>query len=348
MSRLPALISLAALLALPTSCGSLGGGSPSGWYVVKSKRFVTYTSSLRNHDEAMRMLELQYAALSSSFFKKDIGAIEVLFLEQIEFRELLGERREFAVVPSLPGAQRQGPGQGQGIGQRGLIVMSRQGEWQRDVTEALAHLFIHRTIPSAPLWFHEGFAGYSRMAELREHNDKRVACFGKPGFTGPVPVVVPVERTLDASWDDYDGDDGRLWYKNSARMLIDFALHGEGGKHAPAVGRMVGGFLQGKSSREIMADAFPGMDFGELTRRLKEHMADVVNNTAPRPRGDCPRPFVVPPEKAPDVEDHLRTAADAADIKAALAALKRLPRREGFPPWFPPEIVERTEATAAR
>ena len=328
-----------ALVLLTTACAG-AGGSTSGWQSVTSKRFVTYTPSLRNHGEVIRELEEQYAALASSFFKQDIGQVEVLFLEPPDFAELLGYRRRYATLPRLPGKE---PGR---IGRQGLIVLPRGEEGRRSISQALAHLFIHRSIPTAPLWFNEGFAAYTRLAEYHEKGDRRVVCFGKPGFSR-YETFIPLDKVLTATWEDYDGDEARYWYRNSARMLIDYALHGDGGKHAPAVGVMVRGFLANQPAGEIIESAFPTMSLAALSDRLNRHLSDVVNQP-PTVRGLCPLPFFVPPQKAADKGPHSESPVDPSEIKAVLRALERLPRRDGFPGWFPEEIVARAEAPPAK
>jgi hypothetical protein len=64
-------------------------------------------------------------------------------------------------------------------------------------------------------------------------------------------------------------------------------------------------------------------------------------------RGECPLPFIIPPEKTADDGEYQVAPANPQDIQVALAALRRLPRRQGFPPWFPEEILARAEGQSA-
>jgi hypothetical protein len=326
---------MAVLLILGSACAHTGTTRTEGWHAVTSKRFTVYTGSARGHREALDTLEYHYAALSSSFFKMDVGRVDVLYLENADFIDLLGVDRGFAAMPRVPGGGK--------IGQNGLLVvrpLGGVGGAQYTTAEALTHLFVHRAIPGAPLWFHEGFAAYSRMAQYKEGEGRRVACFGTPGATDR--RFMPLDRMLATSWDEYDGDEARTWYKHSARMLIDFAMHGDGGAHRPAMGVMVEGFLAEKRSEDVIKAAFPSLDIKALAERVTAHGLDVVNQPLTS-RGLCPLGFPIPDDKKADEGERAETPADAADIKALLAGLRRLPRKNGFPAWYPPAIIETAE-----
>jgi len=66
-------------------------------------------------------------------------------------------------------------------------------------------------------------------------------------------------------------------------------------------------------------------------------------------RGICPMPFPIPPEKAADIGDKPLEAADANDIRAVIAAIKTLPlRSDGYPAWFPEEVIVRAEKSPGK
>jgi hypothetical protein len=150
------------------------------------------------------------------------------------------------------------------------------------------------------------------------------------------------------TWDEYDGDEARSWYKNTARMMIDYAMHGDGGKHQRAMFVMVDGFLKGQDSNSIIKAAFPLMDTKKLSERVTEHGLDVINRPA-NIRGVCPIPFPIPDDKVADIGDKPLAAADANDIRAVLAAIKSLPRRsDGYPGWYPEDVIEKAEKSPAK
>jgi hypothetical protein len=333
-----AMLSLT-LALLGTGCAATGLNSPDGWHVVKSKRFTMYTATSMSHSETLNGLEYHYASLSSSFFKKDIGNVDVLFLENTDFTDLFGTRRNYIVLPRVPGGGK--------VGKDGLMVVRPlHGAGDNTAAEALTHVFIDRVIPSAPLWFQEGFSSYARMAEYKEGEGKRFACFGQPGFNET--RFIPIDKMFAMSWDEYDGDEARSWYTNTARMLIDFAMHGDEGKHQPAMGVMVEGFLANQDTTKIIKSAFPNMDMKQLSERVTAHGLDVINRPA-NIRGICPIPFPIPDDKAADIGDKPLAAADRADILAVIEALKKLPRRsDGYPGWYPLDVVEKAEKSPAK
>ncbi|HXU79808.1 MAG TPA: hypothetical protein VN914_00305, partial [Polyangia bacterium] len=206
-------------------------------------------------------------------------------------------------------------------------------------TEALTHLFIEQKFPHAPLWFHEGFASYARTVEYRQGEGRRTACFGVP--KGKTDTLLPLEKVAAISWDDYDGDEARSWFQYTGRTLFDYILHGDEGRNREKITPFVAAVAEGKRLDGAVAAAFPGQSLAALDKKLGEHSADVgyqMGNES-KVRGLCPLPFAVPEDKAADQGERKISPAAPADIKAMLDALKKLPRLDGFPPWYPPEVV---------
>jgi hypothetical protein len=333
-----AAMSVVLVTVLGAGCASTGLNSPDGWHVVKSKRFTMYTATTLSHSELLNGLEYHYAALASSFFKKDIGNVDVLYLESEDFVGTFGNRRSNLVLHRVPGNGK--------IGKDGLIILKAvQGDL--GAAEAITQVFIDRVLPTAPLWFHEGFASYGRSGEYKEGDNRRIACFGGSAANDPRFAFdarfLPLDKLFAMSWDEYDGDDARTWYKNTAHMLIDFAMHGDGGKRQPAMGAMVEGFLAGKDTAAIIKTAFPDMDVKQLSDKVIAHGTDLANRPT-NIRGLCPIGFPIPPEKVADIGDHALEAADPADIRPVIAAIMSLPQRDdGFPGWYPEETIARAE-----
>jgi hypothetical protein len=333
-----AVLTLVSIASLAAGCASTGLNSPDSWHVAKSKRFTMYTATTLSHSETLNGLEYHYASLSSSFFTKDIGSVDVLFLEHNDFTDIFGTRRDFVALHRIPGGGK--------IGKEGLLVVRPMHDRDNSSAEALTHVFIDRVLPTAPLWFHEGFSAYSRSAEYKEGDGKRFACFGRPGATDS--HFMPLDKVFTMSWDEYDGDEARSWYKNTALMLIDFAMHGEGGTHQKAMGAMVEGFLQGKDTATIIKSGFPSLDGPQLSERIINHGKDVLNQPATI-RGICPIAFPIPPDKVADIGDKPVEAADGNDIRAVIAAMKTLPRHDdGYPSWYPEAVIVQAEKSPSK
>jgi hypothetical protein len=334
MNRAAMPLVFPAALAAALGCGSTGLNAPDSWHVVKSKRFTMYTPTTLSHSELLNGLEYHYASLAASFFTKDIGNVDVLYVEDTDFDDTFGTRRSHLVLHRVPGTGK--------IGKDGLIVLKGvQGDL--GAAEAVTHVYIDRVLPTAPLWFHEGFSSYGRTTQYKEGDGRRVACFGAPVTSGS--HFMPLDKVFAMSWDEYDGGEARTWYKNTARMLIDFSMHGEGGKRRGAMGAMVDGFIAGRDTPTIIKAAYPDMDVKQLSDRVIAHGTDVVNMPI-TVRGLCPIGFPIPPEKAADIGDHPLEAANPDDIRAVIAALRTLPlRKDGYPSWYPEEAIARAEKT---
>jgi hypothetical protein len=323
---------LGGVMALSVGCAHGGIGNPEGWSLMQSQHFNVYVGAPRHATTALAGLEYSYASLSSSFFRGvDLPKVDVLFLEEDDFGDLLGFRRNEVVLPKLPSSATS-------VGANGLIVL-KDAQSDQSGTEALTHLFIEKKFPHAPLWFHEGFASYARTVEYRGGDGKHAACFGVP--KGDTEPLLPLAKVGAMSWDDYDGDEARSWFKYTGRTLIDYILHGDGGKNMEKISPFVAAVAAGKPLDGVVAAAFPGQSLDALDKKLSEHSADVsyqLKNES-KVRGLCPLPFSVPDDKAADQGERKMSPAPAADVKAVLEALKKLPRLDGYPAWYPPEVV---------
>jgi hypothetical protein len=218
----------------------------------------------------------------------------------------------------------------------------RPGSSDNAYAEALNHMIIHRTMPSAPLWFRDGFSAYVRLGSTGRTEDKRtVACYGFAGASDW--TFIPLPKVLAMKWEETNGVEARSWYKQTARMLIDFTLHAEDGKRAPALAALVGGFLEGKEISRVIADAFPDLSLDELGRRVASHSSLVTGGGGANARGLCPLQFEVPAEKEPDLASERKLEpVPPEEMKPLLEGLLRLPLREdGYPVWYPPEAIDK-------
>ena len=305
---------------------SLAIGCGGSFTEMKTKHFIAYSTKPRDHRLSLLRLEFAYAALSSSFFPKTEPApVEVLFLDNGSFTGLLGLRRRAASLARVPG--------GGAIGKGGLIVL-REEDTGRLEAEMLAHQFLHEAMPQAPLWLHVSLASYLRTLEYREaEGGQGIACFGRQqGLEGQIPL----KELFSTDWDQYD-EGPRRWYDDTARMLMDFIVHGDKGSHFSKLPSILTAAGQGVDGPTILAQAFPGMSLAALNTRV----TDFRRNQGEQMERDlmCPLPVPIKPGKEPDEGDPRERPAPPEAIEALRTALERLPRREGFPAWFPPEKI---------
>jgi hypothetical protein len=324
---------LAGAMTLVVGCASGGIGNPEGWTLMQSQHFNVYVGAPRHATQTLAELEYAHAAFSSSFFRGvDVPKTDVLFLEEADFQSLVGFRRKEMILAKLPSKDTQ-------VGADGLIILE-DTTGDHGINRALAHLFIEKKFPHAPLWFHQGFSSYARTLMYRRGDNNAAACFGTPSG-GSHDTLIPLDKLGSLSWDDYDGDEARSWYDYTGRTLFDYVLHGEGGKNKERIGPLVGAMASGGSLTASINAAFPGITLAALDKQLGEHQADVVYHleNATKVRGLCPIPFVVPPDKFADQGERKMSPANPADIKAMLEAIKKLPRLDGYPGWYPPEVI---------
>ena len=327
-------------------CGSMAGGcahggigSAQGWSAVKSRHFTVYARIPRETQLLMRDLELAYASLGSTFFKRvEMPHVDVVALSPEVFEQVMGFRRSIVALAAVPG--------GGDIGKDGLLF-TKDDQGHPNVAEALAHLFINKSFPTAPLWFHEGFAGYVRTVQYRSGSNGQVACFGVlPREKEP---VLPLQKMLAISWDDYDGDEARNWYRYTTRLVIDYIFHGAEGKNAVRMRPLIDALMAGKSGPETLEAAFPSISLDVLDHKLSEHAADLVyqvTGESPK-RGLCPIGAAIAGDHAFDDSKPTVEPAPAPAMEAVLQAVLKLPRRDGYPPWYPADVIARASATAS-
>jgi hypothetical protein len=322
----------AGAMTLAVGCASGGIGNPEGWSLMQSQHFNVYAGAPRHATQALAELEYAHSAFQSSFFRGvDLPKTDVLFLEESDFQSLVGFLREEMVLAKLPS-------QATKVGADGLIII-RDTTTDHGINRAMAHLFIAKKFPNAPLWFHEGFASYARTVQYKRGDGQAAACFGTP--SGKPDTLIPLDKLAGMSWDDYDGDEARSWYEYTGRTLFDYILHGDEGKNKERIGPLVGAMADGKPLSAAVNAAFPGTSLAAMDKKLGEHNADVVYHldNATKIRGLCPIPFKVPDDQFADQSERKISPAPAADVKAVLDALKKLPRLEGYPSWYPAEVV---------
>jgi hypothetical protein len=260
----------------------------------------------------------------------------MLLLENEDFGEMFGLKRGGVALASSPAGAK--------LGKDGLIVLRPDPEGD-DGAEMLTHIMLHKLIPTAPLWFHEGLAGYIKKLEYKEGTGVRAACFGKP--QSDPSTFIPLQQLIGMSWDDYDGDNARGWYKHTARSLIDYIVHFNNGQYFNKLPVIFEGLAANKPSADLLASTF-GMSVADLGQKVNEFNNEVSHaaSTGATIRGLCPLGVGIPDANAPDANGPHPVWGNLSptDFTSLIEALKKLPRRDdGYPPWYPPDIVARAK-----
>jgi hypothetical protein len=319
-------------VTLVAGCGHTMFSSVDGWRAVKTKHFTFYTSTRLLYSTTLAAAEHSYSAVASSFFQgADVGNVDVLFLENEDFGALLGYKRHVAVLAKVPGNGR--------IGQNGLVVLQTDPTG-RTVHGPLMHLFMQKRVPHAPLWLHEGMAGYAGTMVVMAGNGQ-VACFGRP--MGSRDPLIPLDQLFTLSWDQF-ADGPQSWYHHTAAVLVDFILHGDKDSYRPRLDGIVQRVSEGEPAPAVFAAVFPEMTLEALNTRISGHSRDLQYISGSPVRGRCPMGFDIPPDNIADPEQRQITPVPAADMSTLIDAIKKLPRRDdGYPAWYPPEVIARVE-----
>ena len=323
---------------LGTGCGHTVFNSMEGWKAVKTKHFTFYTTTSQLYTTTLVAAEHSYSAMASSYFKSaDVGNVEVLFLENDDFGGLMGYKRSVAVLAKVPGNGK--------IGQNGLIIM-QSDPTGRSAHGALMHLFVQKSLPHAPLWVHEGMAGYAGTMVVMGGGGGQTACFGRP-MSGRGSLI-PLKELFALDWDQF-AEGPRQWYHHTAAVLMDFVLHADKARYRDRLGPMFERVSGGEPAPQVFSAVFPELPLDVLDARISDHQQDLIHIAGTPVRGRCPMGFDIPAQNIADPEQREITAVAPADMTELMNALKKLPRRdEGYPAWYPPEVSARVEAGPAR
>jgi hypothetical protein len=318
--------------ALIIGCAHPGISQTDGWSAAKTKHFTMYVPTGDRFGATLLALEYSYAAFSASPFFKDVdmgGPVEAMYVNGQDMTELFGFKRDGAALASVPGGSK--------LGATGLIVLQDDPDGDKGA-EMLAHLFIQKRLPKAPLWFHEGFSAYLRSVKYQEGEGKRGGCFG---FAGSAPETwIALDKLFNLTWEEYDAPTAKSWAKHSARTMVDYIIHIEGGKYfAEGFGALYDGFGAGKGSAEVVGQIFGGGALAELNSKVMDHGKSLA--TIGKARGLCPLGVGIPEDKAADKSDPKMEEIPADDMAKLIQGLMKLPGRgaEAYPPWYPPDMV---------
>jgi hypothetical protein len=349
-----AVVALGFCLTLASGCATY-----EGWSAVKTEHFTLYTAGISNHQDVIRALENGYSGFAASpFFKSSaasVGKIDVLFMDDQDFLDLMGQRRSGAAIAKVPGDGK--------IGKDGLLVLHpfTLNEMTTDLTldsdlkatgdadanpggraalEMLAHLFIVKAFPKAPLWFHEGFSAYLSTMELRSDDKGQVlSCMG---FVRSSDAYLGLSKMWELSFSQVATAEVRGFFRATAYTFIDYILHGDNDAHRGKMGALLGGVASGDDSQSVIKAVFDGTPLDAIDTAVKSHRNNMaaVLTTKTKARSQCPMGVLVPPELKPaDVITPISTEANPTDIEAVFRALGALPALDEFPPYFPLEVT---------
>jgi hypothetical protein len=149
-------------------------------------------------------------------------------------------------------------------------------------------------------------------------------------------------------WDRYD-EGPRGWFPHTAGVLMDFIMFAEHDKYRSRFDQVIAGVIAGKPGPQLFAEIFPEIPGDGWDVRISAHDRDLQYLAAGPLRGLCPMGFEIPRDKMADPDQRETTPVPPAQISVLLDALKRLPRRDdGYPAWYPPEVIARVLAPDAK
>jgi hypothetical protein len=364
MKRLDSLPVVGLLLMLG---GCAHFGPPKGWAVSRSRNVKVYTNAWIEHEFMQEWLELSHAAYQALFPDVKTGVVDAVWLKE----EPGGGTRFFGPLddPQAGWTLETMPSDGK-IGRDGLIVLERRDELvannrgsftahsTRDeglAKSQMAHLFIMKAVPLAPLWLQVGLARYMSKFRIHYKGDHAVACFGSVVFDEPIRagdtgrrVMIPLAELFNTDWYGYDRKK-RYWYEYTAYALVHFLVHGERGFNKTRFPKLLTAIREGQSTEDALATAYPQIlpsewdDLLELYVRPHEGPAMIAENRN-IPQGMC---LTVPPVRLAE-EKPRKTPADAYDIEVMLDDLARVDPFHRHSSWMPHEVVEAEAAKRPR
>ena len=359
-------IASAAVASLLGGCAHQG--LPKGWAVSRTQHVKVYTDAWIEHEYMQEWLELSHMAYQALFPDVKTGTVDAVWLKQ----EPGGTRWYTPNDDPQAGWTLETMPSGGRIGRDGLIVLERREEYSvgpngfsahsvRDENLAkiqMAHLFIMKAVPMAPLWLQVGLARYMAKYRVHYHGDWAEACFGSVVFDEPIRaaeegrtgrrVTIPVSELTTTDWYGYDRKK-RYWYEYTAYAFVHYLIHGEKGFNKGRFPKLLAALREGKSTEEALALAYPHIlpeewdDKLEVYVRPKEARAMIAENPF-IPQGMCLRiPSVKEAERKPT-----RAPADPYEVEMMLDDLDRVDPFHRHSSWMPHDVVEAEAAKRPR
>src|SRR6185436_1491252 len=342
-------------------------GPPQGWAVSRSSHVKVYTEAWIEHEFMQEWLELSHSAYQALFPDVKTGTVDAVWLKNepggTRFFTPLDDPAAGWTLETMPSGGR--------IGHEGLIVLERRDEMvagpggfsmrsTRDeglAKSQMAHLFIMKAVPMAPLWLQVGLARY--MAKFRVHykGDHAIACFGGPAFDEPIRprggrsgrrVTIPVDEIFNTDWYVYDKKK-RYWYEYTSYALVHYLVHGEKGFHKSRFPLLLKALREGKNTEDALASAYPHILPGEWDERLERYIRPpegraMIAENPYIPQGMC---LAIPPVRLAEAKP-TRSPANPEDVELMLDDLTRVDPFHRHASWMPHDVVEAEAAKRPR
>jgi hypothetical protein len=368
MARHSPVIRAALLGLLATGCAAR---SYRGWEENHTRNVTVYTEAKIEHEFMQEWLERSYTAYRAFFPDVNPGNVNVVWLKNepgsgLRFFSPLEDPQAGWTLETVPSGSR--------IGRDGLIVLERRDEYTasaggfqmrsiRDENQAklqMAHVFIMREVPMAPLWLQVGLGRYMSKYRVHYQGQFYMACFGSPVFDEPIRVhaagadgggrrvAISVDQLFNTDWYGYDGK-LRYWYEYTAYALVHYLIHGENGYNGTRFPLLIQALRQGKDTEEALALAYPHILAEEWDDKLLVHMRPtdrraLISANPNLAHGLC---FRIPTEHDADFKPS-RRPADPREIQVLLEDLERVEPFRRHTAFFPTDIVEAEAAKHPR
>jgi hypothetical protein len=360
---------LAILLAV---AGCASTTNYTGWNENHTRNVTVITDAKLEHIYMQEWLERSYTAYQAFFPDLKVGDAKVVWLKN----EPGVWTRIFSPFDDPPsGWTLETVPSGARLGRDGLIILERKDDMvpsgdsfrttsDRDAGLArrqMAHLFIMRAVPMAPLWLQVGLGRYMSKYRVHYRGNYYVACFGNAVFDEPIRmtpegraegngrrVAISIDELFHTDWYRYD-ERTRYWYEHTAYALVHYLIHGERGFNGTRFSMFLGALRDGRDTEEALALAYPNVLPNEWDDKLMVHMRPLGRHSlvAENPnlkQGLC---FRIPPEQDADFKPSKRPA-DPREIQVLMNDLERVEpfRRHGG--WMPADVVAAEAAKRPR
>lgn len=291
-----------------------------GWKAIDGRHFSLYAKNAEPVSAVLARLEMARVALRSSFFSDvDLPRMDVITIDEVEFEKAYGRIR------CVGFSRTSGPGP---LGRSGFFVVPSDGRPENCV-EALAQAYAARAFPDAPRWAHEGLAGYLRTIDYVEAPAQRVACAGRPNLQPSSYLTFSQMFQLSAKEPRQVPELERRLI--TARVIVDYLMHGDGGIHLLRLPAFVDALRAGRGDEQLLSAAFPGIPLTKLEAAVVRHGGR--GGLPMDDRGPCPIGFLIPAGDIPDRGPWRARPVDSETIAQFLSALEDMPRAREGPSW---------------
>lgn len=343
------LLVLAAGAGAAAGCAVTRAQQREGWVASRTDNVTVYTNTLMQHRFPQEWLEQSFAAFAAFFPGAAKKPVDVVFLARepgslLRFHHPLAIPRDSWSIATVPGNGN--------IGRDGLLILEDRRS-HHEAAVMLAHQFVARAVPNAPLWLQVGLSRYLAGYRMHYQGNVWLACFGSPAFPAAPNaaagrVLMPLDDLFGWDWYRYESWRGRNWYGYTAHVVVHFLIHGGVGTfHRERFRVFLDAIGKGASTDEALGRGYPHILDDEWEDAIATHARPegnrrlIASQFDTIPQGLC---FRIPPaDRAARTPS--RTPVAAAEIGRVLDDLQWIDVFRKSVPWMPPDIVA---AEAAR